>query len=119
MEPVEIEALKRIFLIINERINGLTTLKIFIKQNKDGNINVNYSTSIRETDLEHILPTSDKKTKLKRTPTIKKTKLKAKIKKPSEDNGLEKDLKTENDNTKEIKSEEIDTQINNISNNDQ
>jgi hypothetical protein len=41
MEPVEIEALKRIFLIINDRINGLTTLKIFIKQNKDGNINVN------------------------------------------------------------------------------
>jgi len=114
MEPVEIEALKRIFLIINDRINGLTTLKIFIKQNKDGNINVNYSTSIKETDLEHIHPTSDKKPKLKRTPTIKKTKLKAKIKKPSEDN----DLKTENDNTKEIKSEEIDTQINNISNND-
>ena len=115
MELIEIEALKKIFLILNDRINGLTTLKILIKLNKDGNIGVNYSTSVRETDLEPIISTSNKKVKLKKTPINKKTK----IKKPSEDKNIEKDLNLKNDNIKEIKSEEIETKSINISNIDQ
>jgi len=45
MESIEIEALKKIFMILNDRISGLSTLRISIKRDRDGDIEVSYSTS--------------------------------------------------------------------------
>lgn len=83
MENEEIETLKKVFELIEKKINGITILNIKVKKDKDNNLNVTYnasgSSSKEEDDKKKTPPKKPVKILKEKKPETKKWEPKKKV----------------------------------------